>query len=228
MGVDGAWWLSWSSKPVRPDDVGLGGFDSHTLPPPSGVSPRVKFSLLRFGAAVTVLCGAPLTIAAQRPDTARAVVAPPSDSGIPEELKPPISARRAFLSSLLLPGYGQSVLGRTRSGAMMLAMEAISVAMIRESALGVREAKRNAADSNLVAFVDASGNVAVRYERGGFTRGLIKARKEQVEDWVAMLIGNHLFSATDALVAALLWDLPAEVSVGGGRNAARVGLKLKF
>jgi selenide, water dikinase len=32
-GVEGAWWLPRSSKPMRPDIVGSGGFDSHALPP---------------------------------------------------------------------------------------------------------------------------------------------------------------------------------------------------
>ena len=33
MGTDGVWWSPRSSKPSRPDYVGLGGFDSHTLSP---------------------------------------------------------------------------------------------------------------------------------------------------------------------------------------------------
>ena len=37
MGAAGVWWSPQSSKLMRPDAVGLGGFDSHTLPPhPSG------------------------------------------------------------------------------------------------------------------------------------------------------------------------------------------------
>src|SRR5688500_14470606 len=34
-GAHEVWWSPQSSKLVRPDHVGLGGFDSHTLPPPS-------------------------------------------------------------------------------------------------------------------------------------------------------------------------------------------------
>ncbi|HEX7939111.1 MAG TPA: hypothetical protein VF483_08970 [Gemmatimonadaceae bacterium] len=164
---------------------------------------------------------------AQRPDSSRAVAATP-DSGYAPEIKPPISPRRAFLTSLLLPGYGQSALGRKRSGAMILAMEALAVVMVRESTLGVREARRNAADSIIVSYVDATGASAVRYERTGFPTALIKARKSHLEDWVAVLIANHLFAGTDALVAAMLWDLPAEVAVDGGRRSASVGLRLRF
>ena len=94
--------------------------------------------------------------------------------------------------------------------------------MIRESSLGVREARRNARDSVLVAYVDANGAAIPRYERTAFPRALIRTRKEHVEDWVAVLIANHLFAAADAFVAALLWDLPAEVAVRGTRRSAGV------
>ena len=173
-----------------------------------------------------LLVFAPGAANAQRPDSLRVTVALP-DSEASFELKPPISAKRAFLSSLLMPGYGQSYLGRKRSGAMMLAVEAISVSMIRESAIGVREARRNAADSLIISYVDANGTPNVKYGPA-YPRSLIKTRKEHVEDWVALLIANHLFSAADALVASLLWDLPAEVAVSGGRRSTNLGLRLRF
>ncbi|MEK7402746.1 MAG: hypothetical protein AABZ80_10370 [Gemmatimonadota bacterium] len=167
---------------------------------------------------------------AQRPDSARVVAVPTSitDTGPALERRPPVSPRRAFLSSLVLPGYGQSILGRKRSGAMMLAFEAISVVMVRESALGVREARRNVADSVIVAFVDATGAPAIRYQRTGFPTALIRARKEHVEDWIAVLVANHLFAATDAFVSALLWDLPAEVALSAGRRSTHVEFRVRF
>ena len=62
----------------------------------------------------------------------------------------------------------------------------------------------------------------------GLATALIKARKEHVEDWVAVLVANHLFGATDALVSAMLWDLPAEVALSGGRRSTNVGFRLRF
>jgi hypothetical protein len=158
--------------------------------------------------------------AAQVLDTARA------DSAIAPERRPPLSPKRAFLGSLVLPGYSQSVLGRHRSGAMFLAFEVATVFMIRETTLGIREARRNAADSVLVSYVDGTGAAAARYERTSFPRALIKVRKEQREDWIALLVASHLFAGLDALVAAQLWDLPAEVSVSGTPRSA--GLQLRF
>ncbi len=186
----------------------------------------MKRSLL--WASMAIFGGVSGAAFAQRPDSTRfPVTAAPADSERVFERKPPISARRAFLSSLVLPGYGQSFLGRKRSGAMMLALEAISIAMVRESALGVREARRNAADSVIVSYVDAAGLPKVTYAPG-FPTSLIKTRKEHVEDWMALLIANHLFSAADALVAAVLWDLPAEVAVGGSRRTTNFGLRVRF
>jgi hypothetical protein len=181
-------------------------------------------SIRRACSALLLVVSASFTANAQ--DTAR-VVADSADT-LMLERKPPISARRAFISSAILPGYGQSALGRKRSGAMMLAVEALTVAMIRSTAISVREARRNAVDSVIVSYVDANGVPKVTYARD-FPTGLIKARREQVEDWIAVLIGNHLFSAVDALVAAILWDLPAEVAVSGdGRRTTSLGLRVRF
>ena len=142
--------------------------------------------------------------------------------------RPPLSARRAFLGSLVLPGYSQSVLGRHRSGAMYIAFETAAIFMIRESSLGIREARRNAADSVLVAYVDGTGAPAARYERTAFPKALVDVRKDQREDWIAVLVATHLFAALDALVASQLWDLPAEVSVSGSPRSAGLQLRVRW
>ena len=106
-----------------------------------------------LGRSLTLVVLLALPIVSQGQDTSNV---PPPDSVAPE-IKPPISPRRAFLSSLVLPGYSQSVLGRSRSGAMILAMEALSIVMVRETALGLREARRNAVDSVVVSYVNPNG-----------------------------------------------------------------------
>src|SRR5687767_5728609 len=102
------------------------------------------------------LASAPLP--AQRTDTSAVI----DTSGPSPELQPPLSPRRAFIYSLFLPGYAQSVLDRHRAGAVQLAFEAASLVMIRISAADVREARRMLADSIPVSFVDASGSPAIR------------------------------------------------------------------
>ena len=160
---------------------------------------------------------------AQRPDTSAATI---DTAGPKPERQPPISPRRAFLYSLLLPGYAQSVLGRGRAGTLQLSFEAVALVMLRQSAADIREARRNVADSIPVSFVDATGAPKIRYERTNFPTSLIKSRRAHLEDWIAVLIANHLFAAADGYVAALLWDLPSEVALRATPRSAGLALRV--
>jgi hypothetical protein len=211
MGAVRAWWLSQSSKLVRPDLVGLGGFDSHTLPPLSIVG-----ALMRFAVVVLTLT-TPIVANAQRADSAAVAATPARTPAItrPKEsiTGPPISPRRAFLYSLLVPGLGQSKLDRPHAGALYVAVEAVSLAMAQKSARSV-VASRTAPDSIIVGYTipsTAGADPVPIYELSQL-RLREKSRKTQVEDWVAVLIFNHFFSGADAFVAAQLWDLPAVIS----------------
>ena len=164
-------------------------------------------------------------VGAQQPDTAR--VAIDTVTAIMER-KPPLSPRRAFLYSLALPGYSQSVLGRHRAGALQVAFEAVSLVMVRMSAADLREARRNLADSVTISFVNASGNAEVVRVRSQWTSELVRSRRAHVEDWIAVWAANHLFSALDAFVAAHLWDLPAEVALTASPRSTGLALKLHW
>lgn len=146
-------------------------------------------------------------------------------SGPRPEMKPPISPRRAFLYSLLLPGYAQSILGRGKTGTMIVGFETAAIVLLRESSVNLRDARRFQNDSTVVSYVDANGTPRVRKEPTRFSRELVQTRREQVEDWIAILIANHLFAAADAYVAALLWDLPAEVAVRATPAAAALAMR---
>lgn len=163
---------------------------------------------------------------AQRVDSARVAPAraPVVDTSTRPVPQPPLSPRRAFLYSLLLPGYSQSVLGRPTAGAIFVLSEAIALAMLRESKADLAEARALRTDSVVVVGVDESG-VPIK-SRSPYTDQLINVRRGHVEDWVAFIIANHLFAAADAYVGAHLWDLPSQVSVrqtrGGTVLAARL------
>lgn len=172
-------------------------------------------------AAAVLLTAAPPAFA-QQGDTTRV----PQRTGPSPERRPPLSPRRAFLYSLVLPGYAQSVLGRNRTSSLVMGFEAAALVMIRESAGSLREARRNLADSLPVSYMDAAGGPGVRYERTPFSRALVRSRQEQVEDWIAVLIGNHLFAAADAYVASLLWDLPAEVAFRASPRSTGLALRV--
>jgi hypothetical protein len=153
---------------------------------------------------------------APRRDTARtapAVARSPGDSIRALLPKPPLSPRRAFLFSLAIPGYSQSVLRRPTAGAIFVLTEAISLAMLRESAADLRQARRFRTDSLVVIGVDPTTGTEIT-QASGYTQELIDVRRGHVEDWTAFIIANHLLAAADAYVAAHLWDLPAQVSLG--------------
>lgn len=138
--------------------------------------------------------------------------------------KPPISARRAALYSLLTPGYGQMKLNRTNGAIVFAVAEVAFLGMARKSAYDLRDAKAARRDSVLVSF-DNSGNAV--YEQGRLVSRL-KARRAHYEDWIAALIFNHLFSAADAFVAANLWDMPASVSMSREQGVTKVVAKVSF
>ncbi len=144
------------------------------------------------------------------------------------ERTPPLSPRRAFLYSLALPGYSQSVLGRHRAGALQVAFEAAAIVMVRMSAADLREARRNLADSITVSFVDAAGAPSIQTARSPWNSDLVRARRAHVEDWIAVWAANHLFSALDGFVAAHLWDLPAELAVTATPSSTGLALKVHW
>jgi hypothetical protein len=155
----------------------------------------------------TLLVVTSATVGAQRPDSTRAAAAP----AIPDSLlQPPITPRRAFFYSFLAPGYSQARLGRHKAAAAFMLVEAISIAMIRESAADAHEARRFNGDSVVIAY-DAAGNPT--YDVPRFTGREIRTREAHVEDWAALLVANHLFAGADAFVAAHLWDVPVKLGL---------------
>jgi hypothetical protein len=95
-------------------------------------------------------------------------------------------------------------------------VEAISIAMIRESDADLQEARRMRNDTVVVAYVDEQG---VLIPNGGlvapprFNDAYVRVRSAHVEDWAALLVANHLFAGADAFVAAHLWDVPARLGL---------------
>ena len=231
--MDGAWWSPQSSKLMRPDFVGLGGFDSHTFPP------AAWRAAARALVVVTVVLGTPRAVQAQQADSGKVGVrstpsALPADeratrarTGVAGSAKPltgpPITPGRAFLSSLLVPGLGQARLDRPVAGALYAMVELTGLAMLRKTWVDERETIRFRLDSLPFSYkLDNAGAVVLdslgrpvvgQWAFNRFGGELRAARRANAEDWVALLLFNHLFSGADAFVAAQLWDLPANVAV---------------
>ena len=180
---------------------------------------------------LAALATAPLLAQRPRPDSAGVSRQPEPTARARDSLQPPLSPRRAFLYSALVPGYAQSILGRNKAASLMLLVEAISITMIRESAAEVREARRMRGDAVVVSYVDPSTGESKTMPdtvSRRFDEAFVHTRQSHVEDWVAFLIANHLFSGADAYVAANLWDVPTQLSVRLTPNGARVSASIAW
>ena len=171
---------------------------------------------VRQSLLISALTASPLV--AQRPDSLRATplptVSPSTDS-----LRPPISPRRALLYGFLAPGYAQSVLGRHKAASGFLLVEAISLAMIRESAADLHEARRFENDSLVVSYAVNGQPIKVA---GRFGNNEVRTRRAHVEDWIALLVANHLFAGADGFVAANLWDVKPKLAFRATPNGASI------
>lgn len=152
-----------------------------------------------------------------RADSTRARGPRPARAGVTPRpgLRPPISPRRAFLSSLLVPGLGQSRLQRPTAGAVFAAVEIGSIVMLAKSLGDLRSAKAFRADSVPTSFpVDSLGQPlpVTSQSAGPFTNDLVRTRRLHLEDWIATLVFNHLIAGAEAFVSANLYDLPAQIS----------------
>lgn len=184
--------------------------------------PSVTLRHLRLGSALLVgvlLLGPVPTVGAQADSASGVRRISPADT-----VQPPITPKHAFLMSLFAPGSAQNVLGRNRAAAAIIGVEAMSIAMIRESSADLAEARRQLGDSLVLSYVDQNGErlATPLLARRQFADVEVQSRRSHVEDWIALLIANHLFAAADAFVAASLWDVPAHVAIRGGAGRLTV------
>ena len=177
----------------------------------------------RLAVALVALSSCSVPLGAQQADSARVGVRPaprPTLVRDSSRLVPPISPRRAFLTSLLVPGLGQEQLRRPRARTLFALVELASAFMIVKSAEDLQDAK----EACSAEFCGFDGPALPRIGPDGFrfeTRPIegpdliaarVRARRTHLEDWIALMVFNHLLAGADAYVAAHLWDLPAQVS----------------
>ncbi|MGH7605661.1 MAG: hypothetical protein ACRENK_16910 [Gemmatimonadaceae bacterium] len=151
-----------------------------------------------------------------------------------------MTPRRAFLTSLLLPGYAQTVFGRDKAAMIFTVVEIGAIGMARKSAQDLAEAKGLAHDSVVATYkTDPSTGIAIKDPTTGlpipdtwiasrFTPDRIKARRTHYEDWIATIIFNHLFSGADAYVAANLWDFRANVGAVSSERSVTVYASIRM
>ena len=109
----------------------------------------------------------------------------------------------AFARSLLLPGWGQSVLGRRVTGAMLVFWEGVTITMTLK-AIHQR-----------------------RYLESIGAEGRLDGKRQEIQDWVVLLVFNHLMAGAEAFVSAYLWDFPVELEARTlSGTSAGLGLKV--
>jgi hypothetical protein len=132
-----------------------------------------------------------------------------------------VTPRGAFLRSLLMPGWGQSKLDRGTAGAVFVLTETLAAVMIVKSKRQLDRAKDARGDSLFIGYelagdgspvLDDQGNPVPVFEPDPLV-GRIRSRRQQLEDWIAILAFNHLFSGADAFVAGHLGDIPRRLTM---------------
>jgi len=117
---------------------------------------------------------------------------------------PPVTPAGAFLRSLAIPGWGQARLGRNVTGGLFLLFEGIAGAMVWKTEWQLHWART----------------------RDKF----VASHRQEREDWIVLLVFNHLLAATEASVTALLYDFPAALKVRalpGGRAGVGVSVPIR-
>ena len=102
----------------------------------------------------------------------------------PFRYEPPVSPLAAFGRSMLLPGWGQAVLGRRVTGAVFITFEGLTATMLLKSVHQLRYQEKIEAET-------------------------VEEKRKEVQDWLVLLVFNHLLAGAEAYVSALLWDFPA-------------------
>jgi hypothetical protein len=163
----------------------------------------------------------------------------PVTNAIAQLPKPPISPARAFFTSALVPGLAQAKLGRS-TGVLFATVEALALAMYGKSHHDLSVARRLGSDSTPVSYaIDLATGLPERdpdtgelkvavWSENRFAAGLIAARKTHVEDWIAVLLFNHLFAGIDGYVAAQLWQLPTQVEMRAFPHGMLVRARIKW
>src|SRR5262249_13138740 len=116
--------------------------------------------------------------------------------------QPPTPPLAAMGRSFLLPGWGQAVLHRRVTGAFFVFWEGVTLTMT----------------------LKASHQLNL-YETTDTTK--VAKKKQEVQDWLVLLIFNHLMAGAEAYVSAQLWDFPAQAEIRALPDG-QIGAGLRF
>jgi hypothetical protein len=107
----------------------------------------------------------------------------------------------AFWRSLVMPGWGQSATGRHTTGAIFVMWEGVTAMMTLKAQQEANYMKQM-----------GSAN--------------LKAKRQEVQDWLVLWVFNHLFSGAEAYVSAHLQDFPADLKIQAFPGGIGISLPL--
>lgn len=93
-----------------------------------------------------------------------------------------------FFRSLAVPGWGQASLDRRLTGGIFVAFEGIALGMTLKASTELQYLQQIHSD-------------------------LVTAKRAERQDWIVLMVMNHLFSALEAYVSANLFDFPADLGL---------------
>ena len=137
-----------------------------------------------------------LTLVARGAAAQRVVATAPDTVVVPTDTVVRMRPISAAWRSLVIPGWGQAATGRAITGALFVAWEGTTLYMMWKARSETK-------------YFDESG---VPGEGG---------KRQEEEDWLVLLVFNHLFAAAEAFVAAHLQDFPDELEIRAVRSARR-------
>jgi hypothetical protein len=129
-----------------------------------------------------------LTLVARGAAAQRVVATAPDTVVVPTDTVVRMRPISAAWRSLLIPGWGQAATGRAITGALFVAWEGTTLYMMWKA-------------RSETQYFDESG---VPGEGG---------KRQEEEDWLVLLVFNHLFAAAEAFVAGHLQDFPEELEI---------------
>jgi len=184
-----------------------------------------------------VLCKKPSGDSAPVPTVPKVVISGEYKPPVPE-CRIPLSPRAALVRSMLVPGLGQKDLDRPKAAAFFATIEvgAIGMAIKSKHDLGVAKAARR--DTTVETLLDASGKPVIDPATGlpktfGKPKNQnladrLRARRTHLEDWIAGIVFNHLFSGADAWVAAQVADFNSNVTVSAVGREVQVSARIAW
>ena len=132
-------------------------------------------------------------------DTTAVPAAAPRDTGMFR----PISPLNAMWRSFLLPGWGQARLNRKLTGGIFIAWEGVTLGMSLKT-------------RHELAFLRRTGSVRA------------DAKRREHEDWIVLLVFNHLFAGLEAYVGAHLADFPGDLRIRAAPGGFGASMAVPF